>query len=515
MKRRDFLKYAGAGTAIFTLPGLAGCRWQPGAFEKCLAAPGATGEHTTYFEQFGVTPAMLSRVIDKGLSLGGDFCDIFLEHSISHWTGLQDGQVNRAFADVALGAGIRVLKGDATGFSYCEELTEPALLAAAGTAAAVADTGGQVRPTALRATAIPNRYAIEVPWSTIGVDRKLPVLEAADRAARERDARIFKVMAGMGDETSRVLIVNSEGRQVEDDRPMATLYVICVAKQGDRVEQCMESISARQGFAFVGAEAAGALARLTADRAIRAFDAVPPPVGEMPVVLAAGTSGILLHEAIGHGMEADFNRKGISIYADKIGSRIASELITIVDDGTLPGVRGSLNVDDEGTEGQRTVLVENGILRSYMHDRISARHYRVAPTGSGRRESFRFPPVPRMRNTTMLSGPHDPQEVIASVKRGIYAETFSNGEVRIGAGDFTFYLLQGRLIEDGKLTAVIKDANLIGNGPAVLESIDLVGNDARMLPGGGSCGKDGQMVPVGFGLPTVRAQAITVGGRNA
>jgi TldD protein len=232
-------------------------------------------------------------------------------------------------------------------------------------------------------------------------------------------------------------------------------------------------------------------------------------------VLAAGTSGIVLHEAIGHGMEADYNRKGISIYADRIGTRIASRDVTIVDNGTNPGMRGSINVDDEGCPSEQTVLVEKGILRSYMHDRISAQAYGVAPTGSGRRQSFRFPPNPRMRNTYMLNGPTDPQEIIASVDKGIYAETFTNGEVRIGAGDFTFYLNHGRLIENGKLTATIKDINLIGNGPEVLEAIDMVGNDMYIRESAGQCGKDGQFIPVSFGLPTVRAHAITIGGRNA
>jgi TldD protein len=245
------------------------------------------------------------------------------------------------------------------------------------------------------------------------------------------------------------------------------------------------------------------------------FDAVSPPAGEYPVVLAPGLSGILLHEAIGHGMEADFNRKGVSVYADRIGTRIAPPHVTIVDDGTNEKMRGSINIDDEGAAAQRTVLVEGGILRSYMHDRISASHYKVDRTASGRRESFRFPPVPRMRNTYMMPGPHKRDEIIASVKKGLYAEMFTNGQVQIGAGDFTFYLKHGRLIEDGKLTRVVKDANLIGSGPKVLESIEMVADDLEMFSGAGYCGKDGQRIPVGFGLPTARAGAISVGGRGA
>jgi TldD protein len=242
------------------------------------------------------------------------------------------------------------------------------------------------------------------------------------------------------------------------------------------------------------------------------FEAAPPPAGEYPVVLASGTSGILLHEAIGHGMEADFNRKGISVYAGKIGERIAPGFVTIVDDGTNPGERGSINVDDEGVESERTVLVENGILTSYMHDRISSAHYKVEPTGNGRRESYQYPPVPRMRNTYMTNGPHHPEEIIKSVKKGILAETFTNGQVNIGSGDFSFYLKNGYLIEDGKLTRPVKDANLIGFGPDVLEKVEMVGNDLEMSVGASTCGKDGQGVPVGMGLPTTKCGGISVGG---
>jgi TldD protein len=242
------------------------------------------------------------------------------------------------------------------------------------------------------------------------------------------------------------------------------------------------------------------------------FEAVQPPAGEMPVVLAAGASGILLHEAIGHGMEADFNRKGTSIYADRIGKKIAAPFVQIVDDGTQSNARGAINVDDEGNPSGVTRLVEDGVLTTYLHDRISARHYGVEPTGNGRRQSFRHPPMPRMRSTYMLNGPHSPEEIIRSIKRGVYCERFSNGQVLIGAGDFTFYVKNGRLIEDGKLTRPVKDVNLIGNGPKVLELIDRVGNDMKIDEGGWTCGKDGQSVPVSQGMPTVRVSAITVGG---
>jgi TldD protein len=512
--RRDFLKWAGAGAAVVTVPAIAGCR--PGEFEVC-AVPGAktAGGIAHYFESFGIGSRVFDRVLAKGLSRGGDFCDLYFQHTVNHWTGMEDGQINRAYGNVDLGAGVRVLKGDATGFAYTEELTEEALLSAAETAAAVADGAPQARPQAIAAVKARNYYPIKVPWSEVGVDRKLPIIEQVNSAARNRNGNLVKVSIFLGDEGSHVLLVNSEGRMVEDYRPMATLWLTCVGVKDGRVETCSESISARQDINYFSHARLTDHAHFVADTVEEMFGAVEAPAGEMPVVLGAGVSGILLHEAMGHPMEADFNRKGTSLYADRMGQRIACEHVTIIDDGTNTNMRGSLNVDDEGEPSQRTVLVENGILRSYLHDRISSKHYRVPPTGSGRRQSFRYPPVPRMRNTYMLAGPHDPQEVIASVKKGIYAETFANGQVNIGAGDFTFYLQKGRLIENGKLTDVIKDANLIGNGPKVLESIDLVGTDLVMFASGGTCGKDGQSVPVGFGLPTVRAGKISVGGRNA
>jgi len=514
MRRRDFLKWAGAGAAIFTVPAIAGCQWRKGMFESCVE-PTATKDGGHYFERFGVDEGLFRRTIDKGLSHGGDFCDIFFEHTISRRATMEDGQVNRASGSVDLGAGIRVLKGDATGFAYCEDLREPALLAAADAAATVADSRATAEPRPIAAVKVKNYYPIQIPWSEVGIDRKLPIIERVDSAARSRSPHLVKVSVNLRDEDSHILIVNSEGRLVEDSRPMLVLWLTCVGSKNGRTETAAESLSCRTDISyFSDAEIDAHAARVTT-RLEEMFSAVEPPVGELPVVLAGGTSGILLHEAMGHPMEADFNRKGISIYANRIGSRIACEHVTIVDDGTNPHMRGSINVDDEGTEGQRTVLVEKGILRSYLHDRISAKHYGIPSTGSGRRQSFRFPPVPRMRNTYMLAGPHDPDEVIGSVKRGLYAEVFSNGQVDIGAGDFTFYLTKGRLIENGKLTATVKDANLIGNGPKVLESIDMVGTNLVMFASGGTCGKDGQGVPVGFGLPTVRAGAMSIGGRNA
>ncbi len=511
MARRSFFKFAGAGAAVIVLPVLKG----GGSESVLLGLARAQTASSGYFTRFGVTDSTLRRIMERALSRGGDYCDIFLEHSIYNYTGLQDGQVDRAYGNVDLGAGIRVLKGDAAGYAYSEDLSEASLLSAAETAATVADASAHVEAPPLAAVRVEDYYPIRVPWESVGIDKKLPLLEKVDGWVRAADQRVIRVTVFAGDEDRHVLIANSDGVIVEDSRPMAAMWLTVVAKDGERIEANSASAGGRMGLEFYSDERLRGLVDRNLSILRRMFETVPPPIGEIPVVLAGGTSGIILHEAIGHGMEADSNRKGVSIYADRINKRIAPDPVTILDDATQPNSRGSLNVDDECVPGQKTVLVENGILRSYMHDRISARHYRVKQTGSGRRQSFRFPPYPRMRDTYMIAGRHDPNEIIASVKNGLYAEDFTNGEVRIGAGDFTFYLKIGALIENGKLTHPVKDANLAGNGPKVLETMDMVGHDFGMHPGMWNCGKEGQYLAVSHGQPTVRAGAITVGGRRA
>jgi TldD protein len=293
---------------------------------------------------------------------------------------------------------------------------------------------------------------------------------------------------------------------------MTRVFSQATAEQNGRREQNYHLIGGRRGFEYYTSEKMDLLASEAVRRTIDLFEAEPVEGGEMEVVLAPGRAGILLHEAIGHGMEADFNRKGESIFADKIGKKVAEEFVSIVDDGTIPAYRGSINIDDEGYDSQKNYLVRNGILETYMHDYISSQHYNVKPTGNGRRQSFRHVPVPRMTNTYMLDGPHSPEEIIASVKKGLYADSFTNGEVNIGPGDFTFYLKSGYMIEDGKLGKPVKDVNIIGNGPACLEKMVMVGNDLVVEEGGGTCGKSGQWAPVTDGLPTTKVSSITVGG---
>jgi TldD protein len=481
----------------------------PGAGET--AGSGATG----YFGRtFGVTEGMIRETLGAALSRGGDHADVFFQHRVGSDLGLEDGAVNRAYASAELGVGVRAVKGDQTGYGYTEDLSIEALLDCARTAAAIASGPSRAGPATFHVRRdLPDRYPLARSWEEVAPGEKLPLLAGLEERAFASDRRIRKVNLHLRDESGVVLVADSDGRIVEDAQPMTVLSLSVLAEQDGRREQNGYNVAGRAGFEFYTPERLERVVREAVARTAVLFEAGPAPAGEMPVVLAAGSSGILLHEAIGHGMEADFNRKGVSIYADKIGRRIAAPFVNIVDDATPPGARGAINVDDEGNPAGTTRLVEGGVLATYLHDAISARHYGVAPTGNGRRESYRHPPLPRMRATYMLPGPHRTEEIIRSVKRGIYCQNFSNGQVNIGAGDFTFYVKNGWLIEDGKLTRPVKDVNIIGNGPKALEQVDMVSDDLAIDEGGWTCGKDGQSVPVSQGLPTVRVASMTVGGR--
>jgi len=468
----------------------------------------------SYFSRFGIDQALLRRVLEAALSRGGERADVFVQHRVVSSLGLEDGEVNRAYASTQLGAGVRVVQGDQQGYAFTEELTLESLVRAARTAAAVADGPAREAPGSFRADPLPQRYPLRTRWEDVRVHDKLPLLSGVNAAALASDARIKKVTVGFADESGAVLIADSDGRIAEDSQPMARISLSCVAEHGGRRESNGWNLAGRTGFDWFSRERLDRLVERAVAKTLILFEAVPPPVGEMPVVLGAGSSGILLHEAIGHGMEADFNRKGTSIFSDQMGKPVARPFVSIVDDGTQEHARGAINVDDEGNAVERTVLVEAGTLASYLHDSISARHYRVKPTGSGRRESYMHAPLPRMRSTYMLPGPHRREEIIASVQKGIYCDSFSNGQVNIGPGDFTFYVTNGWLIEDGRLTRPVKDVNIIGNGPKVLSMIDMVADDLEIDEGGWTCGKNGQSVPVSQGMPTVRVQSITVGGRK-
>jgi TldD protein len=427
-----------------------------------------TLEPARWFEQFDVTAALTHDVLAAATRYGADAADLFFEHSASTTVALSDGAVNRAHTSVDLGVGIRVVVGDQVGYAYTEDLSRASMLRAAGIAAQIARGGKYHAPVDARTTPTRNLYPLDQLWVDVDLSVRVPLVRRWEAMTFESDDRIQKVSVSMADTDTHVVIVTADGRTAADYRPMTRAFISCTAVDGSIRETGNFNLASRSGVDFYTAERQARLVQTAVTRATQALHAEAPPAGEMPVVMAAGSSGVLLHEAIGHGMEADFNRKGISIYADRMGKVIAPPEVTIVDDATLPSQRGSLNVDDEANPTEKTVLVQDGVLRSYLHDAISARHYGVQPTGNGRRESFRHAVLPRMRSTYMESGPHEPAEIIKSVKRGIYCESFQNGQVQIGAGDFAFYVRYGRLIEDGKLTRPVKDVNLIGNGPAAL-----------------------------------------------
>ena len=467
-----------------------------------------------YFARFGITEELIRDTIGVAMSKGGDYADVFFQHRISNSLTLEDGAVNRAYGNVALGVGVRVVKGNQTGYGFTEELTQGALRRAAMTAAAIAEGPAHKAPARFNVNSEkPNRYPVKLRWEDVRPDQKLALINSVNEKTVKADERVRKVSISFQDQSSVILVADSNGRMVEDFQPMSSLYLSIVAEQNGRKENNSVNVAARSDINYYTPERLDRLVRNGIDKTMILFDAEPAPAGEMPVVLGAGSSGILLHEAIGHGMEADFNRKNISIYSDKIGKPIAKDFVNIVDEGTQERARGAINVDDEGNDVGKTMLVQNGILTTYLHDSISAKHYGVRPTGNGRREGYEYAPMPRMRSTYMLPGPHKRDEIIASVKKGIYCDHFSNGQVQIGAGDFTFFVKNGFLIEDGKLTKPIKDVNIIGNGPKVLELVDMVADDLVIDEGGWTCGKNGQSVPVSQGLPTVRVASITVGGR--
>ncbi|HVK75558.1 MAG TPA: metalloprotease TldD [Kofleriaceae bacterium] len=476
-----------------------------------LTAPFAPGGEAA------VDAALARRLLSLALESGGDAADLYFEFRVTADYALQEEQVKTVGRGVTLGLGVRVTKGDATGYAYTEDLAWERMAHVARIAGQIASGGGAAAPVAVSPVALPDFYPVRQPTLLVPPADKLALLRAADKAARAADPRIVKVEASFVEQIKEVLVFTSDGRMARDVLPLMRFGVSAVAEQGGKRQAGSSGGGGRYGMDyFAQAEKdAAAHGREAARIALAMLDAVEAPAGEMPVVLGAGDSGILLHEAVGHGLEADFNRKETSNYSGQLGKQVASPLCTVVDDGTIASSRGSINVDDEGTPGSRNVLIENGILVGYMHDQLSAKHFGVKPSGNGRRESFRSMPLPRMTNTLLLAGPHSHDEIIASVKRGVYAKRFSGGQVNISNGDFVFSLTESYLIENGKITAPLKGVNLIGNGPDAMRKVDMVGNDYQLSDGIWTCGKDGQSVPVGVGTPSVRIAAITVGGTQA
>ena len=515
MSRRDFLHTAGAATVA--IPMWLGLSGETG---RALAqGPASQAPPAAYFQEaFGISDQDLSRLLAQGLSGGGDYCDLYFQHSLGHWIVMEDDKVNRAYAAVKLGMGVRVLKGEQTGYAFSQALDMPAMLEAARMAASLAAAGGQkpgtrgveARPLSLKPGL--DLYPTRLPWSQVEVDRRLVLLRDLQKRLAGADPRLVKTLLQFSDGEARIMVATSEGVKRADLRPRTSLYASCVAEQKGKRESNYHDITARAGLEFYTPRVIKRVAETAVKRTLTLFEAQPLAAGEMPCVLAAGSAGILLHEAIGHGLEADFNRRRVSTYAERMGQKVAGEQVTVVDDGTIAQAHGAINFDDEGNDSQRTVLVDKGVLRSYLQDRLSAAWYKTKSTGSGRRQSFEHAPMPRMRATFMEPGSHKPAEVIAAVKKGLYAEQFTNGQVNIGAGDFSFYVKSGYAIENGKLTHPVKDINVIGNGPQVLGRITLVADDLALAESGYMCGKMGQTVPVSQGLPTTLVSSINVGG---
>ncbi|MGN1215595.1 MAG: TldD/PmbA family protein [Candidatus Cryptobacteroides sp.] len=466
-----------------------------------------------YTDIFRVTVPQLERLVGDGLVRGGDYCDLYLENTVHNELLLRDGIVSSGGSHTDYGIGIRVLDGEKTGYAYSESTDPASMSEAARAAAAIAlgKTGRRVNAGFRQVPMPEDTGSWQKDWMEGTAASYVPALEKLQNLVLAKEPMVSKVMVMLQWQNSDILMFNSLGELTYDTRPLASLNVSAVFTKDGKNETNSASRSFRMGSEMLTdsllEELAGDVVRGIGER----FEARRPKGGRMPVVMGAGASGILLHEAMGHAFEADFNRKGQSVFSDRMGSRICREGINIVDDGTLKGNRGAVNFDDEGVPGQKTYMVRDGILTSYLHDRISAGFYGVSPTGNGRRESFRYAPIPRMRATYMESGNATREEIIASVKKGIYVDEFSNGQVQIGEGDFTFFVKYGHLIENGRLTRPVKDLNIIGNGPQALSDIVAVGNDLKIDNGTWTCGK-GQSCPVSQGIPTVLVSNLTVGG---
>ena len=465
-----------------------------------------------YLNIFKVSEAQLQALAATALAHGGDYSDLYFEHTTYFNLLLKDGVVSSGGFHTDFGVGIRVLKGEKTGYAYSENTDMQDMISAAKAAAAIAigskATGREYKAVTDRRN---DFYPCADSWREKSADAFLPFLKELEKAIFAKDERIVKVIIRLSDSVTDVMMYNSLGELTCDTRPMGSVSATAVFQQNGKTENRSVSRSFRMGAELIGPALIEELAWDAVKGIDERFEAIRPKGGHMSVVMGAGASGILLHEAMGHAFEADFNRKGQSIFSDKMGKRICPEGVDVVDDGTIAFNRGSGNYDDEGVPSEKTYMVKDGVLCSYLHDRISASWYGVAPTGNGRRENFRYNPIPRMRATYMENGNADPEGIISSVKKGIYVDEFSNGQVKIGEGDFTFFVKSGRLIENGRLTAPVKDINIIGNGPQALSDILAVGNDLKIDNGTWTCGKE-QSVPVSCGMPTVLIGSLTVGG---
>jgi TldD protein len=473
------------------------------ALYKAPFGPGGASE---------VDVQLAEKLLAVALSRGAEYADLFFEYRAAGGFVYDENILKSASRGVSMGLGVRAQQGDATGYAYTERLDWDAMKRASETAAAIATSGGAAKPEKITMGPLPSRYELDrVSLDVPGMEKR-KILERAAAAAHAHDKRVIKVECSFAEEIREILVVTSDGRLARDVQPLMRFGVRVIVEQDGKRQEGSSGGGGRTTIGYFDGKSPEWHAVQAAAQAITMLDAQEAPAGQMEVVLAPGDSGILLHEAVGHGLEADFNRKGTSNYAGQVGNLVASELCTVVDDATLLMSRGSINVDDEGYEPRSSTLIENGKLVGYMHDRLSAKHYKLGPSGNGRRESFACAPMPRMTNTILVAGPHDPEEILRSVKRGIFAKKFGGGQVDISNGDFVFSLTESYLVEDGKITAPLKGVNLIGNGPDVLRKVSMLGHDVETSDGIWTCGKDGQSVPVGVGCPTIKISSITVGG---
>jgi TldD protein len=464
--------------------------------------------------RFHIAGPDLESYLSEALSQGGDYADLYFEYMVTSSIGIDESIVKSAAQGVSMGVGVRVISGERTGYAYSDDLAPEKIRKAAHVAACIASGPSKVDKFDLQEGRRHNLYPVLTAPTETEFSARVDLVKRADRAARAYDPRIFQVQAMYADNLRQVLVATSDGVLTVDRQPLARLSVHALARQnGGQPQRGHAGGGGRVDLDyFLQEKTPESFAREAAREAVVMLDAVDAPAGETTVVLGPGWPGIILHEAVGHGLEADFNRKGVSAFSGRVGQKVASELCTVVDDGTIASRRGSLNVDDEGHATQRNVLIENGVLRGYLQDRLSSGLMRSSPTGSGRRESYAHIPLPRMTNTFMLAGESAPEDIIRSVPKGIYCVNFGGGQVDITSGNFVFSASESYLIEDGRLTRPVRNATLIGNGPEALKYVSMVGNDLRLDEGIGVCGKEGQSVPVGVGIPTIRIDKMTVGG---
>jgi TldD protein len=464
----------------------------------------------------GLDASGLERSFGTLLGPGIDFGDLYFQHSRRESWSVEDGIVKDGSHSIEQGVGVRAISGEKTGFAYSDEINSEALLGAAKSARAIARDGNAQQARSLVRGGGRSLYPSDDPIDSLANETKVEALRKIDKLLRAADPRVKQVMVSLSGGIDTVLVARSDGVLAADVRPLVRLNVQVIVEHNGRRESGYSGGGGRYSYAeLLGGDKPERLAREALRQALVNLDAIDAPAGVMPVVLGSGWPGVLLHEAVGHGLEGDFNRKGTSVYAGRMGQRVASKGVTIVDDGTLEGRRGSLNIDDEGTPTNCTTLIEDGVLVGYMQDTLNARLMGMQPTGNGRRESFAHLPMPRMTNTYMLAGTHDPEEMIRSVKKGLYAVNFGGGQVDITSGKYVFSATEAYLIEDGKITAPVKGATLIGNGPETMQKVSMIGHDLALDEGVGVCGKDGQSVPVGVGQPSLLIDGLTVGGTSA